>query len=305
MNTLPNRAYPGRVRYPLLQPRWIGLHALALLATICCFIFGYWQFERAQEPSRGEITNPVENPDSASELHAVLEPGEYMHEDRGNTAVTATGEYDTDAEVLVPAISPDGEEQGYNVVSPLVTDEGTAVAVHRGWVADTTADAPQDLSPLPEGEVTVTGWLQPPQKTEEGFVPMDLPEGQVERLAPSVLMNSWPYQLYEGYIIRASQDPATDENQAGATPQQVPPPDPPEEVEWNWRSVSYAAQWVVFGIAVLVFWGVLMRRELVESSPDHGSGDTPGTPPDTAGETTDGPVGASDNQDENPASERA
>ncbi|MBB4934300.1 cytochrome oxidase assembly protein ShyY1 [Lipingzhangella halophila] len=293
------------MRSPLLQPRWLGIHVLAVLGAVCCFLLGYWQFERAQEPSRGVITNPVEDPSAATDLHAVLEPGEYMPENQANTAVTATGEYDAGSELLVPARSPDGAEQeGYNVVAPLVTEEGTAVAVHRGWVDGEAADTPDDLAPLPEGEVTVTGWVQPPQKkNDEGAVPMDMPEGQVARLAPSLLMNAWPYQLYEGYILLAGQEPAPEDGDAGgagAQPQQVPPPDPPEEVEWNWRSLSYAAQWEVFGIAVLVFWIVLMRREREGTRPGNGSGGGTAGPDDGS----DGPDGTPDGERENPASER-
>lgn len=280
----------------MLQPRWLGFHALAVLAASCCFIFGYWQFERAQEPSRGEIANPVDDPDSATELRSVLEPGAYMPESKANTAVTAAGEYDTGAELLVPALSPAGDEEGYNVVAPLVTDEGTAVAVHRGWVDGDAADTPEELAPLPEGEVTVTGWVQPPQKSEEGFIPMDLPEGQAGRIAPSLLLDDWPYQLYEGYILLAGQDPPDDGDEAGVQPQPVPPPDPPEEIEWNWRSLSYAAQWVVFGGAVLVFWIVLMRRELEGNHPDRGSG---GAAP--GGGDTGDPAGTPDGESEAPA----
>ncbi|RNL84450.1 SURF1 family protein [Halostreptopolyspora alba] len=280
-----------------MRLRWLGFHVLAVLAAICCFVFGYWQFERAQDPSRGEIVNPVEDPDAANQLRTVLDPGAYMPESEANTAVTTRGEYDTGAELLVPAISPAGEE-GYNVVAPLVTEEGTAVAVHRGWVDGDTADTPDELAPLPEGEVTVTGWLQPPQKSEEGFVPMDLPEGQAERIAPSLLLDDWPYQLYEGYILLAGQDPANGGDQTGVRPQQVPPPEPPEEIEWNWRSLSYAAQWVVFGIAVLVFWIVLMRRETRGDHTDRGSG---GAPPDGPGGEPGGPADTPDGASGNPA----
>ncbi|WP_082126718.1 SURF1 family protein [Allosalinactinospora lopnorensis] len=289
------------MRYPLLQPRWLGLHALVVLAVVTCFAFGYWQFMRAQEPSRDVITSPVENPDSASELSTVLAPGEYMPHDRANTAVTAAGEYDTGAEMLVPARSPQGGE-GYNVIAPLVTEDGSAVIVHLGWV-DGDADSPQDLAPLPEGEVTVTGWLLPPQKEDEGVIPISMPEGQVERIAPSLLMNVWEYRLYEGYVLLASQEPSgAPAERQGVRPQEVSPPDPPREIEWNWRSVSYAAQWVVFGAAAFVFWIVLMRRELAgqvhgssgAADPDGGAGGdgSGGTPEDPGGGESAGSAGS-------------
>lgn len=237
------------MRSPLLTPRWLGLHLLVLLVVLGCFAGGYWQFLRAQEPDRDAVTNPAADLAGAVALAELAEPGEYMSPDEANRAVTATGSYDADAQLLVPR-AEDGVV-GFDVVVPLVTAKGTAVAVNRGW----TGEAGGVPAP-PGGEVTVTGWILPPQKNEQGFVPVEVPAGQVERIAPALLVNEWPYRLYEGYVTLPEQDPAT----AGLRP--VPPPEPPAETVWNWRSLSYSAQWVVFGLAAGGFWISLMRREV-------------------------------------------
>ena len=49
---------------------------------------------------------------------------------------------------------------------------------------------------------------------------------------------------------------------AGSALEEFPPPDPPQGIVWNFRNLSYAAQWWVFGLAAIVFWVSLMRREL-------------------------------------------
>jgi cytochrome oxidase assembly protein ShyY1 len=260
------------VRFPLLRPRWLGIHLLAVLAAVTCFGLGYWQYLRAQEPERDAITSPVEDLGAAVPLDSVLEPGAYMAEAEANTAVTATGTY-ADAPLLAPALSPEGDE-GYHVVVPLVTGDGTALAVSRGWVPAEEADAVDDLAPLPEGEVEATGWLMSPQKEEDGYVAVDVPDGQIERIAPSLLVNAWPYRLYEGYLILGEQTPA-DGIEGPAAPRLVPPPEPPQGIQWNWRSLSYAVQWVVFGGAVLVFWGSLIRRESAAAT---GGGEGPEGP---------------------------
>ncbi|TQN28776.1 cytochrome oxidase assembly protein ShyY1 [Haloactinospora alba] len=267
------------MRFPLLRPRWIGLHLTAVLAVTVCFVCGYWQFVRAQEPTRETITTPVQDLSEATSLGTVLEPGAYMPQDEANRAVTATGRYDTDAQLLAPALSPE-DERGYYVIVPLVTDDGTALAVNRGWVPEDEAQDVGSLSPLPEGTVTATGWLRPPQKgeEEEAYVPVSSPEEEISRIAPSLLVNEWPYQLYEGYLVLGEQDPAAPEAGAAQTqPRNIPPPQPPPDTVWNWRNLSYAAQWGVFGVAVIVFWAALVRRELTEGGTggkdgSHGTG---------------------------------
>ncbi|MFD0774252.1 SURF1 family protein [Streptomonospora algeriensis] len=256
----------------LVKPGWLGTHLLAVLALAVCLVAGYWQFVRAQEPSREVVDNPVERLSQAQPLDEALEPGAYMSERKGNRAVRATGVYAPGEQRLAPALSPEGEK-GYYVVAPLVTGQDTAIAVSRGWLPQDTADSAQNVAPPPEGEVTVTGWLLPPDKAEDGYVPMDVPEGHVARIAPSLLVNQWPYRLYEGYVVlgeQRPQDPAL--GGSAAELRQIPPPDPPKGTVWDWRNVSYAAQWVVFGSAVVVFWGSLVRRALRENGSAEGGG---------------------------------
>ncbi|MBV2365087.1 SURF1 family protein [Streptomonospora nanhaiensis] len=281
------------MRSVLVTPRWIGLHLLAVLAVAVCLGMGYWQFVRAQEPERDRVTNPVEELAAARPIGEVLQPGAYMPEAEGNQAVTATGVYDADARLLAPALSPEGD-RGYYVIVPLVTADDTALTVSLGWVPEARADSLDRLPAPPEGEVTVTGWLMPPDKAEDGYVPMETPDGYAARIAPSVLVNEWPYRLYEGYVIRGAQDPA--DTGGGAGLREIPPPEPPQGVVWNWRNVSYAAQWAVFGGAVVVFWISLMRREVQDrreraagAGDGGGPGDGPGgggAPPRPGADTT-------------------
>ncbi|WP_460771706.1 SURF1 family protein [Nocardiopsis nanhaiensis] len=263
------------MRSPLLSPRWLGLHLAALLVVAVCAVGTYWQGTRAFEPDREVITNPVEDLASSVTLEELGEPGDFLHPNlTANTAIQASGHFDPDAQVLAPS-RLDGVE-GYAVVLPLVTEEGVALPVSRGWSEDGT-----DLPPVPEGEVTVSGWLQPPEESEEGFFPMGEPDtGTIERIAPAVLVSEWDYQLYAAYVTLPEQEPAVD----GLTA--IPPPEPPTEFTVNWRSFSYAVQWGMFGISGVVFWIILMRRELAEAR-TRGTG---GASEDNGGDSTQ-PVG--------------
>ena len=243
------------MRSPLFSPRWIGIHLGILLVTAVCVAGTAWQFVRAFEPDREVITNPLEDLADAVPLDGLLEPGEYMHpKTHANTAVTVTGRYAPEDALLVPS-AVDGV-RGHDVILPLITDGGAAVTVDRGWIPEgATAD---DVPQVPKGEVTVTGWLLPPV-TDGGISPLSTEEGTIERIATSLLVNEWDYPLYEGYVTLPEGDPAT----GGLTP--VPPPEPPTEFTINWRSLSYTVQWAMFGVSALVFWILLMRRELADA----------------------------------------
>ncbi|MEV2278339.1 SURF1 family protein [Nocardiopsis sp. NPDC049922] len=241
------------MRSPLLSPRWIGLHLLVVLAVAVCSAGTYWQSVRAIEPDRDVITNPAEDLADATPIDGLVEPGAYMHPDLfANTAVEATGTYDAEAQLLVPRVE-DGV-WGFDVIVPLVTGDDVALTVNRGWTED-GADVPD----APGGEVTVTGWLLPPDSAPDGIIPVDTPDGQVDRIAASVLVNEWDYRLYEGYVALPEDDPAT----ASLTP--VPPPEPPTEITVNWRSLSYAVQWAMFGVSAIAFWVIRMRRDVREA----------------------------------------
>lgn len=265
------------MRFPLLRPHWLGIHLVALVAVLVCFLLGYWQYERAQRPDRETITNPVEDLASAERIDTLLEPGQYMPQAIANEAVTATGTYDTERQLLAPALSPEGEE-GYYVVVPLVVEDGVAVVVNRGWIP---ADAVDAVPPAPQGEVTVRGWLQMPQnEAYRGYSPI-VPEGQVARISSALLVNEWPYRLYEGYVTLGEQTPPTPAG-ADVALEEIPPPDPPQETVWNFRNLSYAAQWWVFGAAAVVFWVSLVRREREEQRAGRESGGSDGAAAPTA-----------------------
>ncbi|GAA3731135.1 SURF1 family protein [Salinactinospora qingdaonensis] len=260
------------MRLSLLRPRWLAIHLAALLIVCGCATLGYWQFLRAQQPTLEQVTNQAQDLAAARDVTTVLHPGEYIPASLENQAITATGRYDTEAQLLVPA-RHDGE-RGYYVIVPLVTAADTAITVNRGFIDEATAA--QGPPPAGEGRITVRGWLLSPQEEgAEGYSAMSVPDGQAARIAPALLVNEWPYQLYAGYLNLADQN-IPPSAAARAALQPVDPPEPPTEIDWDWGNVSYAAQWWVFGGAAIVFWVSLVRRELRSGEPAHEEGEHAG-----------------------------
>lgn len=140
---------------PQLRPTLIMLPVLAALIGL-----GIWQLQRLEwkegliEAARERASAPPVSLQQA--LSEYPESLEYRR-------VRVRGRFDHANEVYL-FTKPQGDGPGYNVITPLVREEGPPVLVERGFV-------PQDMR-LPEtrpegqvqGEVKITGLLRTPQE---------------------------------------------------------------------------------------------------------------------------------------------
>ncbi|WP_334143751.1 SURF1 family cytochrome oxidase biogenesis protein [Rhabdothermincola sp.] len=242
------------------RPWWIVSHLFAAGMVVLMVNLGFWQLRRLDErrthnaliESRQELppaplgellpAGPASQPEEVAEVAYRM--------------VVLRGRYALDEQVLVRNRTSEGLP-GYWVVTPLVLDDGTAVAVNRGWVpfASTDPEGPWPQYDPPATSVTVTGMVQEPQVRAGGLVggPVDAPEGRlwtlsrvdVGRLAQQVAQPMWPL-----YVNLASQEPAQ-----GELPQPVPPPDLSEGPH-----LGYAGQWFVFAGLTVIVYPLLLRR---------------------------------------------
>ena len=74
--------------------------------------------------------------------------------------ISARGTYDPSQTVVIRYRTRDGA-QGVDVVVPLVTADGTALLVDRGWMAtENSGTSTEDVPAPPAGQVDVTGWVR-------------------------------------------------------------------------------------------------------------------------------------------------
>ena len=217
--------------HPLLRPRWILGHLLAAGAVVGFIALGLWQLDRYAEKS--ELRDAV----AAGQA---LPPVALDEAEEGSfRRVVTVGTYDGGLQTLV--LRSRSGVSGYHVLTPLVTDDGVAVLVDRGWIPlDTPVPTP------PQGIAKASGVLWP---AEEGsWVPSRLPE-VVRRIDPEILRQFAPYPLRSDYLV-LEPDPV---------PEQYPIAADPPGIGLG-PHLGYAGQWFLFATVVAVGYPLLLRK---------------------------------------------
>jgi len=248
--------YPAGVYRFTREPRWILSHLFVVLIVAACVTAGLWQLDRLDDKrdrnallaARADLpTEPIADvitPDAtAAEADAVT----YRR-------VRATGTYSAVDDVLV-ANRTNAGAPGYWVLTPLVTDEGWAVLVNRGWIPLGVGDLPEvraERAAPPPGRVTVEGFLSPSQvRGSPG--PIDDATGRIERLARvdvEAVEAQTRLDLVADWLALEAQSPPVDD-----LPVPVGPPDRDEGPH-----LSYAIQWAFFASLAIGGYVLILRR---------------------------------------------
>ncbi len=223
----------------LLTPRWLGFALLMVVLAAVMVGLGRWQLDRYHE--RDTINKRIDAASNASPvpLSSVATVGKVPPASADWTRVTVTGHFDTGHQVFARDRSID-QGVGFEVLTPLVRSDGSAVVVDRGWIADASA-----VPAPPAGEVTVTGRLRLPESRPDRPLTID---GRVEvrRIDPADL--PLPYPVVGGYVL--GDEPA----QAGLTPI-------PSDHENSAMNAGYVVQWWAFAALTLAGFVWAARRQ--------------------------------------------
>ncbi|MBI2705106.1 MAG: SURF1 family protein [Actinobacteria bacterium] len=243
----------ARYRF-LLSFRWIVLTVLVAFAVFTMVRLGEWQLDRLQGRRAANAVIDARQTSTPVPLASLARPGasQSQIDETLWRQVTVTGTYRTDDQVLIRNRS-NNTAPGFWVITPVVTSDGTAVAVNRGWIPVTVADggSPDQYAP-PTGEVTVTGVAQRPEQ-RRGLEVAD-PDGKQARLSRvdiDRLQQQVPYGLAPVWVQMRAQQPA----QAGVLPVKVEPPALDDGSHLN-----YAGQWFIYAGLTLVIYPMAIRR---------------------------------------------
>ncbi|MFB9444870.1 SURF1 family protein [Dactylosporangium vinaceum] len=247
----------------LATPRWLGYAALTLAAATVMVLLGLWQLDRYHQRaeinariSAGTAATPVPLTSvvgAPSGAAGTVGPAPAEHSEW--TRVTVTGRFDPAHEILVRGRTVEGAV-GFEVLTPLVLPDGTAVLVDRGWVRPAAAGAltTPDVPAAPDGSVTVSGRLVPAES--RGGRPQQVAgHAEIRRITPTEIAPGLPYAIFDAYV-------SADQPAPGLVAV-------PAEKQNALQNAGYVLQWWLFAAMTIYGFGYLARREARGPRPDN------------------------------------
>ena len=218
----------------LASRRWVLFAIVVALLAWLAWALGEWQFHRLEDR---KDRNAIVERNSAAEpvpVEEVLAAGEDVPDSEQYRRVTAQGEYDVEDTVVVRYRTRDGAS-GIDVVVPLITADGTALLVDRGWLAtDNRGASPDDVPAPPAGTVTVTGWVRQDATGDSTHVS----DQSTRAISSSEIGDALGITTYGGFVDLDNEDPE--------------PEQPLEQAELpdldNGPHFFYGLQWWFFGL---------------------------------------------------------
>jgi cytochrome oxidase assembly protein ShyY1 len=237
----------------LLTFRWIAFTVVVLVLTGVFVQLGRWQLHRLDERHQRNAATRANLAAAPAPLDQVVGPDRRV--DRANEwrRAVVTGQYDATHGIVVRYRNVKGDP-GFEIVTPLLLDDGSAVLVDRGFVARerSSSQLPGGVPDPAQGQVTVTGRLRHSENGEsQAVTPID---GHTRLINGPAIAAATGLRLVDGYMT---------------VDEQVPPPGaglsglPLPELD-SGPHFFYAMQWFFF--ALLALGGlVYFAREDVRS----------------------------------------
>ena len=251
------RRRPERLAF-LLRPFWIGAILAAItFAAACWLLLAPWQFSRHAE--RDAQNNAIDAAQTAAPVPAAtyLNTGDQPAADATWRQVTATGTFDTAAQVYVRLRQDSQDNPASEVLLPFRLDDGSTLFVDRGYVPDADVGAGQAAPPPPTGRVQVVGRVQQDQPDPLHRAPVRVHDLTavygIDSAALAELSGVPAGTSYLGFVQLVDGSPGVLD--AIGMPQTDGGP-----------FLSYALQWCVFGVVALLGIGYFIVREATDAA---------------------------------------
>ncbi len=224
-----------------LRGRWLVGHIVVLAIVVLMGNLAVWQFDRRHE-------RIAEN---AQMRHELSRPPTHALEGSEWQPVELTGRFAASSTVLLRHRMYEGRT-GYEVLVPFIPSgdasaDSTSVWVNRGWVSlDAGEKAP--LLPNDDAIVVISGWHRDAPRTQRGTATLDAP--QFNAGSPAIpIVDRFPHRFIQLDGKRTSGGESLDDVVARPLPELDEGP-----------HLSYAWQWIGFGIVGVVGWLTLVWR---------------------------------------------
>ena len=236
-------------------PKWMLSHLFVVSMLVVMTAAGFWQLDRLDQrrASNDEIRAASEaTAQPIEDLLDRIEAGETVPD---QTAVTVTGRFVIDTDLLVANRTFD-TEPGFWLATPFELDDGRLVMVSQGWIPRDVAsgESPQPVS-TPSGRVEIDGRLF--ESVDGGRIGSDVNGvGQVSRLDLDAAEEALGIDVVDRWVQAANPD-----WERGVVPIPVPRPTLDEGPH-----LSYAFQWFFFTTATIVAYTLILRRRRREAA---------------------------------------
>ena len=232
----------------LLHGKWIALTVLLVLVVPLSVVAADWQWNRwqARKSTNAVVTTNLVIPTQSLTDIALSQTA---NEAEWRSAVVS-GRYIDDATVLVRRQVVNGRT-GFIVTTPLKADDGQVVLVQRGFLPVSPSSGSVVAPPAPVGSVTVTGRIRPIPESDLQVRPADLPPGQVNRIDVASFASELGSPTRDLLLAASASNP---EDSPLLTPLPLPTVD-------EGPHLSYVGQWALIGLASIVIWIIVVRRE--------------------------------------------
>ncbi len=232
----------------LLKPKWIGFHALCLVAMVAMINLAFWQLRRLDEKQTFNDRVTAHTNEDIAALSDLIGGNDF--DDLIYRRVEATGRYLATPQFEVVNVTQEGTT-GRNAVSALQLDDGSLVIVNRGFVP-TGSPVPAP----PTGEVQVLARLKVGQRARTGQPADDGSQQltEIRRVDLKALGQQFAQPLAPMYLELLESTPA-EPNSVSA----VAFPDLGEG-----SHLSYAGQWFIFTVCVGAGWVLAVRKSTHE-----------------------------------------
>ncbi|GAB3245836.1 SURF1 family protein [Alteromonas gracilis] len=240
----------------LLSRRWLLFAVAVGLLTWLAIALGQWQFGRLEDRQDSNVV--LERNLTASPLPVadVMRPGEQPAVDDEWRRVTVRGTWADEDSIVVRYRTRDGAS-GIDVVTPLRTDDGTAVLVDRGWMRTANSGAQRpDLPKATPGRVTVTGWV----RRDATGAATTVEDASTRAISSVEIGRTLDYPVVGGFLDLWEQVPETTDDL-----ERIELPEISEGPHF-----FYGLQWWFFGALAVFGFGYLLfdewRRRRMEAS---------------------------------------
>lgn len=257
----------------LLTRRWLLITLAVIVIVIACVRLGFWQLERYQLRAERNAATEAAMALPPTPVETLLDVNTSLNRADEWRTVSARGTWDADNQIVLRYRRLDGQN-GVHILTPLVTSQGPALLVDRGFVAQEGPgrDRFPEVGPPPSGEAEVVARVRV-SETGRGLGSAEA-SNSIRYVDVPELAERLPYPIYGAWAELVEQRPPAP---TAEQPQPIPPP-----TLTSGPSLIYAIQWWLFGLIGIVGYVILVRGEIrADGRSNRRAGRPPHTRPPT------------------------